>query len=333
MVKESIRITVHENKQCNDGLLWDYIKMKIRAATIQYSSKVKRDKEKFEKELITEITNLEKQDQTEEVIENIELMKTELEKIAKLKAEGAAVRARAQWVEEGEKSSSYFLNLEKHKAENKVISQLQQTDDKIVSKPEEILEAQYKFYSDLYQQKTTDPTILQKADNIFLSNETPILTELQREKCEGLISISECSTAVKDMHNNKTPGTDGFPVEFYKFFWVDISIYLNNSINYAFNNGEVSIDQKRGLITLIPKKDKDRLFLKNWRPIALLNTDYKIMAKALANRIKSVIDALIDSDQTGYLKGRYIGENIRTVSDLIYYLKQTKSDAIILLIQ
>ena len=332
MVKESIKTTVNENKQCNDGLLWDFIKMKIRAKTVQYSSNIKRGKDKLEKEIMTEITSLEKQDQTDEVNENIEHMKTELEKIAKLKAEGAAIRARAQWVEEGEKSSSYFLNLEKHKAENKVITQLKRADGTIVSEPADILEEQYNFYFDLYQQRANDPMYLKDADNTFLNTETPILSNLETEKCEGLLSISECLTAVKGMKNNKTPGTDGFPVEFYKFFWKEISVYLNNSINYAFHHGEVSIDQKRGLITLIPKKDKDRIFLKNWRPIALLNTDYKIMAKSLANRIKSVIDTIINSDQTGYLKGRYIGENIRTVSDLIFYLKQKQMDAIILLI-
>ena len=105
-----------------------------------------------------------------------------------------------------------------------------------------------------------------------------------------------------------------------------------NSINHAFASEEISIDQKRGIITLIPQKDKDRIFLKNWRPISLLNTDYKILAKALANRLKKVIEKLINSDQKAYIKGRYIGENIRTVSDIIHYMKERKMDALILLI-
>jgi len=70
--------------------------------------------------------------------------------------------------------------------------------------------------------------------------------------------------------------------------------------------------------------------LKNWRPIALLNTDYKILAKLLANRLKKVIDKLIDHDQTGYLKGRYIGENLRTVTDIMQYLKSREISGVIL---
>ena len=71
------------------------------------------------------------------------------------------------------------------------------------------------------------------------------------------------------------------------------------------------------IINLIPKKDKDLIFLKNWRPVSLLNTDYKILTKALASRLKKVIGHLIHEDQVGYIKGRFIGESIRTIDDLM----------------
>ena len=132
------------------------------------------------------------------------------------------------------------------------------------------------------------------------------------------------------MTNNKTPGSDGITVEFYKFFWNDICNTLIDSFNFAFIKGELSIDQKRGILTLTPKKDKDRYFLKNWRPIALLNNDYKILAKLLANRFKNVINNIIDHDQTGYLKGRYIVENIRTVADVIHYLREKHAPGVLL---
>ena len=79
-----------------------------------------------------------------------------------------------------------------------------------------------------------------------------------------------------------------------------------DSFNYAFENGEMSISQKRGIISLIPKKDKNEKYLKNWRPISLLNNDYKIVTKALALRLEKVLPMIISSNQTGYVKGRYI---------------------------
>ena len=94
------------------------------------------------------------------------------------------------------------------------------------------------------------------------------------------------------MANKKTPGSDGFSAEFYKFFWNDISEIVCDSINYAFSIGKLSIDQSCGLITFIPKKDKDHCFIKNWRPIGLLILDYKLLTKVLSNRLKSVISKL-----------------------------------------
>ena len=79
----------------------------------------------------------------------------------------------------------------------------------------------------------------------------------------------------------------------------------------------LSVTQRRGIIKLIPKKDAEPYLIKNWRPISLLNCDYKIAAKAIANRFKHVLPNLIDNDQTGFLKGRFIGENIRLVDGVI----------------
>ena len=75
----------------------------------------------------------------------------------------------------------------------------------------------------------------------------------------------------------------------------------------------------KGIIKLIPKKDAEPYLIKNWRPISLLNSDYKIAAKAIANRFKHVLPNLIDSDQTGFLKGRFIGETIRLIDGIIKY--------------
>ena len=134
------------------------------------------------------------------------------------------------------------------------------------------------------------------------------------------------------MKNSKSPGVNGLPADFYKFFWQNIKHLVLASINYALNHGELSINQKRGIITLIPKKDKDRSVLKNWRPLTLLTTDYKLVAKTLALRVSKVIPNLINSDQTAYVKGRYIGENIRTIADIIEYCKRNNLTGILLLI-
>ena len=80
-----------------------------------------------------------------------------------------------------------------------------------------------------------------------------------------------------------------------------------NSFNYGFVKVELSISQRQGIIRLIPKKNKNLSLLKNWRPISLLNVDYKIATKALALRLRKVLPSIMSDVQTGYIEGRFIG--------------------------
>ena len=119
------------------------------------------------------------------------------------------------------------------------------------------------------------------------------------------------------MESGKSPGTDGLPAEFYKVFWKDVSAFLISSLNRSHQKGNLAITQRRGIISLIPKKDKALNELKNWRPITLLNCDYKIASKAIASCLKLVLPDLTDHDQTGFLKGRSIAENICLINNVI----------------
>ena len=94
----------------------------------------------------------------------------------------------------------------------------------------------------------------------------------------------------------------------------------------------LSITQRRGIIKLIPKKDSESYFLKKWRPLTLLNCDYKIASKAIANRIKTVIPRLINNDQTGFLKGKLNRENIRLIDCIIKYASKKKIPRLLLFI-
>ena len=96
---------------------------------------------------------------------------------------------------------------------------------------------------------------------------------------------------------------------------------LVDSFNASYRAGEMAPSQRRGVITLIPKEDSDLSSLANWRPITLLNVDYKIASKVITKRLEKVLTLLINPDQTGFIKGRYIGQNIRLINDI---LEQTK---------
>lgn len=146
-----------------------------------------------------------------------------------------------------------------------------------------------------------------------------------------MITEYEVKEVIKKMKNCKTPGSDGFPIEFYKVFWRDIGEYLINSLNLAFSKGQLSITQKQGIITCIPKSD-NREYMKNWRPITLLNVDYKILSGVLSHRLRKVLKDIISQEQKGFLAERYIGENTRLVYDVMHYLAEKNKKGMIMLI-
>ena len=107
--------------------------------------------------------------------------------------------------------------------------------------------------------------------------------------------------------NGKAPGNDGLTAEFYKGFWDLLGHQLTDALNYSYEHGELSNSQKQAIIRLIDKKDRDRRYIKNWRPISLLNVDVKIASRALAIRLANVLPEIIQVDQYAYVKAeRYL---------------------------
>ena len=161
------------------------------------------------------------------------------------------------------------------------------------------------YYRNLY---TSDLTFSETAYDTSTDNaETPKLSEDAQKTLEGPLTYEECKKIPETFQNNKAPGEDGFTVEFCTYFVELLGNDLITSFNDPHEKGELSISQRRGIITLVPKEDGSLLDLSNWRPITLLNVDLKIASKAIAKRIESTLPNLIHSKQTGFVKGRYIG--------------------------
>ena len=130
-------------------------------------------------------------------------------------------------------------------------------------------------------------------------------------ECDNELSEKELYISLMSMQNNKSPGNDGLTKEFFVTFWEDIKDVFLNSCRTAKLKKELSTSQRQAVIKLIEKKDKDKRFIKNWRPISLLNVDYKIISKALASRLKKKLPNLISPQQTAYVENRFIGESGR----------------------
>ena len=112
------------------------------------------------------------------------------------------------------------------------------------------------------------------------------LTEEEREEMDRDITLEDIDETIKDLKSDKSPGVTGFTNEFYKEFNKDLNIWILNYIKYTYQERSLSYMQRRGAITLIPKGEKDKRDLGNWRPITLLNTLYKLISAILAKKIK-----------------------------------------------
>ena len=134
----------------------------------------------------------------------------------------------------------------------------------------------------------------------------------------NILDVEEVIEALKSMKNNKTPGIDGIPADFLKVFWRRLKFFVTNAINLCYKKGILSTTLRQSVITCLPKGKKERKLLKNWRPISLLCTTYKLASSVIVNRLKPHLDSIISNTQTGFLKGRSISESTRLIYDLLY---------------
>ena len=314
------------------SLRFDWVKYKIRQFSLAYSKqKAKHNREK-EFQILNEIEILDRkicnEEATEQELVTYDNLKKQLESIEEYKARGAWVRSRLEQLEGDEKSTTFFYNKSKQIYEKKTINNIITDDLNVVSEPKEILKELEKFYYNLYTSTLDDGA--KAGDSLQDSDITVHLTDEQKDFCDNYLTRQECYETLKLFKQNKSPGCDGLPTEFYLTFWLQVGPKLVDSLNFSLTKGRLSLSQRRGVITLLEKRGKDPNKIKNWRPVTLLNTDYKILTKTLSRRLENFIPELIHTDQSGFVKGRFIGEPIRFVEDLIEKFDRENLEGIIM---
>ena len=298
---------------------WEFMKMKLREYIMAFSrgrAKLRRSRiEKLEKEIkvledcLTTNFNVDIQNE-------IELKKEELDKLFDYSRQGLKVRSRVEWSEEGEKNSQFFEQLLKSNKRRSAIKEIYNEHQEMVKDCKGIIKIIRDFYKNLYACKNLETS--DDVKNMFL-NDLPKLSNENREFCECPITQDECFQALKEMKWNKSPGNDGFTAEFYFTFWPLLKEIVVEAFNESLEVKLLSNSQRQGVITLIEKEGKNPLHMKNYRPITLLNVDYKMLSKVLATRVKEVLGDIVHCDQVGYVKDRNIGEAVRLIDDMFFF--------------
>ena len=326
----------------NNELFLDTLLMEIRRTTIKYSSQKKKKRITQQKLLMHDIETLNQLVQSQQIpdidaVNELNEKKNALEKILDYEAEGAFIRARTNYRIDGEKPTKLFCALETQNGVQKYVSQLIKinNNEEITLTDQKSIELEIcDFYRDLFRCK--DNQLNHQSIDHFLGPESchsiKKLSLAQKNGMKGTLTLEELTRYLKKTKNNVAPGSTGFTNEFFKFFWRDLKHFVVKSVKYSFENNKLSASKSLGIISIIPKGDKDKRFLSNWRPLTLLDTMYKLISGCIAERIKPVLDTLIHPDQKGFVAGRYIGEVVRTTNDIIEYAKENNVTGLLLLI-
>ena len=208
----------------------------------------------------------------------------------------------------------------------KNIDSIRSNSGDIVSDDNGIASVFCNFYSNLF---SSDDNVNSNLQNDLINCLCSTVDANDKEDLNRDISLEEVRTALISAANNKSPGIDGIPYEFYRKFFDVIGTDLIDVYNCIFAEGILSDSQRTAVISLIPKKG-DLLNANNWRPISLLNTDYKLLAKVLQIRLSKVMNSLVNEFQTCSIPGRSIHSNMFIVRDIIEYANSDNSSIALL---
>ena len=196
------------------------------------------------------------------------------------------------------------------------------------SDKEEIKEQAASYYSWLYSPKETSNLHKEELLNKMRQKQIP---RGIAERAEGRITTEQVRQAIRKTGNDKAPGPDGLPGEFYKAYEEIVARPLKEALREAKEEGSLAPTMMEGDMILIYKK-KDPKDIRNYRPITLLNTDYKILTKILASKMKWMCEASISHSQKGFVPGRQITDLTRQLYLLQDYVEAKDQEALLVLL-
>ena len=335
-------------KQIPEG--WDphqkleFLKMTVRSVFSYRTGKIRKELNDEIAEVEESLNNIEmlkikflknSSESTREerlsTINNARITKSnELAELRKRYDKQLQFRSKVKWFEYGERSNSFFLNLNKWWTKKKAILEIVCNGIRYTGNTDVIVGIR-EFYRDLYESKSSqnqgDDDDEGKEDDFY--KECKKLDPESKDKLEESISKDELRRALNSCKES-APGPDGIPYMFYKKYWHLVGEIITESWEHSVRTGKMPISHLESVITVLPKDGKDLTDIKNWRPITLTNCDAKIITKALAARMAKITDKIIDKTQTAYIPGRSVMDNIRSNLFLKNHCKTNNLDAVLI---
>uniref|UniRef100_A0A803SPA4 Reverse transcriptase domain-containing protein n=1 Tax=Anolis carolinensis TaxID=28377 RepID=A0A803SPA4_ANOCA len=325
--------TINNNQETPPNIIWDASKATMRGYLIQQGARKKRERQEQLNLIVGKIIQLEKElkvnPKNQKILKELKLYQKKREFLELEQRANQLKFVKQNYFENANKPGRWLSRKLRRKKEATYINKIK-LEDKIYVTEKEILNQFLKFYSKLYEKDEVEKENISKyLGKLYLQK----IKEEDRERLNKEISGNEIQKAIKKLDGTKSPGPDGISAIYYKTFEKELTPHLQKIMNLIREVKNMPDSWKEALITVIHKENTDQEDIKNYRPISLLNVDYKIFSSIMADRLKNFLENWINQDQTGFLPNRQIKDNVRMVINLIdYYEKNIQREVLFIAI-
>lgn len=338
-VQEDIQKELDEyfrfNANCDvsKGMIWDTMKAVIRGRVIVISSAFKKKRAKMKEDLLADIARLERQHKTTcntRIYKELQDARKKLEapEVSKIK-KNMLYLMQKYWLKspKGLKLLAWKVKERKGSVQAHTITDAEKKKHTMTPK---ILDVFKDFYSRLYS--SSHPLVSDMHEFWQTHRFQAKLSSEHKAMLDELVTQDEVLATIRHMKNNKSPGCDGFGVEYCKKYALTLAPHLTAAFNEVLRGGTVPPSWNEATVVVILKAGRDTGDPKSYRPISLLNNDYKVFTALLTARLNKIILSNVHHDQAGFIPGRDILDNIYCTLEVIHHCKAQKGDSTLLLL-
>jgi hypothetical protein len=239
----------------------------------------------------------------------------------------ASLRRRHVWLHAGERPSPALTRRLRPRQRDRVVPALRSSTGQLLHSGSSCAQRVADFWAGVSAQPAVDPAAQQEVLQALATGRRLSAAQAAQLATQA-VQPGEAAAALRSAPSGKSPGLDGIPVELYRRYKATFIPLLARLFTAIATVGDMPAGFHQGLITTIYKTG-ERSEPANYRPITLLNTDYRLYAKVLALRLNPCLANIIDREQTAFVPGREIGENIMTLQCLPHLLRRERRSAVV----